>query len=137
MNFLKLGARIISKGSFLLLVAGGIAIALASLSDRRRLRSDAVKVTKGALITKEQVKNAAAKMAAEASDIVKQARQAGTNSCSGTSAAKSFQATSKEKGHHIAVATTAKILTLKEKAQAEFKSIINEAKERRAIRKRS
>jgi hypothetical protein len=125
MNFLKFGANMFSKNSLLLLLAGGIVLAL--LSDRRNLRSGAVKVTKGALIAKDEVKNAAAKVSARASDFVEEARQVrGVSPCRG--------AATREKGHRIAVATTAKILTLKEAAQAEFKSIVDEAKRRRAIR---
>jgi len=125
MNLLKFGANLFSKNSLLLLLAGGIALAL--LSDRRSLRSGAVKVTKGALIAKDEVKNAAAKVSARASDFVEEARQVrGVSHCRGAAA--------REKGHRMAVATTAKILTLKEAAEAEFKSIVDEAKRRRAIR---
>ncbi len=125
MNFLKVGVNMFSKSSLLLLLAGGIALVL--LSDRRNLRSGAVKVTKGALIAKDEVKNAAAKVSARASDFVEEARQVrGISRCRGTAA--------REKGYRMAVATTAKILTLKEAAQAEFKSIVDEAKRRRAIR---
>ncbi|SFM02737.1 hypothetical protein [Pelosinus propionicus] len=125
MNLLKFGAKMFSKNSFWLLLAGGAALAL--LSDRRHLRSSAVKVTKKALIAKDEVRNAAAKVSAKASDFIEEARQKrGTSSCRGGA--------TREKGHRIAVATTAKILTFKEAAQAEFKSIVDEAKRRRAIR---
>ena len=132
MNFLRLGLKIINKIYLLLLIAGGIVIALSLLTDRRRLRAGSVKVTKGALITKDKVNNVAAKMSAEASDIVREARQTRPVSSSPeNAAAKSLQAV-KTKGHHIAVATTERVLTIKEQAQAEFKSIVDEAKKRRA-----
>ncbi len=132
MNFLRLGLKIINKIYLLLLIAGGIVIALSLMTDRRRLRAGAVKVTKGALTTKDKVNNVAAKMSAEASDIVREARQTKPVSSSPeNAAAKSLQA-AKIKGHHIAVATTERVLTMKEQAQAEFKSIVDEAKKRRA-----
>jgi hypothetical protein len=131
MNFFSLGSKMFSKTSSLLLIVSGVAIALAFFSDRRRLRSGAVKVTKGALIAKDEVKNVAGKMSSKASGIVKEAYQNRRNSSSNR-AANSFQASLKDKGHRMAVATTASALTLKEKAQAEFKSIVAEAKERRA-----
>lgn len=132
MNFFKLGAKTINNMYLLLLIVGGMAIVLSLLTDRRRLRAGAVKVAKGALITKDKVNNVAAKMSAEASDIVREARQTRQVSSSPkNAAAKSLQA-AKTKGHHIAVATTERVLTMKEKAQAEFKSIVDEAKKRRA-----
>lgn len=132
MNFLKLSVKMINKIYLLLLIAGGMVIALSLLTDRRRLRASAVKVTKGALITKDKVNHVAAKMSGEASDIVREARQTRpVSSSSENEAAKSLQA-AKIKGHHIAVATTERVLTMKEQAQAEFKSIVDEAKKRRA-----
>lgn len=132
MNFFSLGSKMFSKTSSLLLIVSGVAIVLAFFSsDRRRLRSGAVKITKGALIAKDEVKNVAGKMSSKASGIVKEVYQNRRNSSSNR-AANSLQASLKDKGHRMAVATTASALTLKEKAQAEFKSIVAEAKERRA-----
>ena len=136
MNFFKLGVKIINKIYPLLLIAGGMVIALSLLTDRRRLRNGSVKVTKGALITKDKVNNVAAKISAEASDIVREVRQARPDSSFPESvAAKSLQA-AKIKSHHIAAATTERVLTMKEQAQAEFKSIVDEAKKRRANKMR-
>ena len=129
MNFFKLGVRILSKSFPLLLAAGGVALVLALLPERRGgLRSGAVKVTKGALITKDKVKDAAAKVSAGASAIIKEARQARK-----VSACRSG-GDDRANGRRMAVTATKKILTLKEKAQAEFKSIVEEAKRRRAMR---
>lgn len=111
MNVFNLGAKMISKTSPLLLVLAGVAIALAFSSNRRDLRGVAVKATKGALVAKDKVRNAAEKMRQE-----------------------SCEKAAKAKGRRFAVAAAAKVLTLKEKAQIEFKSIVEEAKERRTIR---
>lgn len=135
MSIFSLGARIISRISPLLLVAGGVALVWALLPDRRcRFRPAAVKVTKGVLIAKDEVKNAAARMSAKASDLVEEARQSRTDCCSGAAVTESLKDSAKAKGRRMAVATTAKVLTMKEKARAEFNSIVAEAKENRAVR---
>lgn len=111
MNFLNFGAKMISKTSPLLLVASGVAIALAFFPDRRDLRSAAVTATKGALAAKDKMKNVAEELR--------------TGYC---------PKDTKAKGRRIAVTATKKVLTLKEKAQTEFQSIVEEAKEQRAAR---
>ncbi|HWR41913.1 hypothetical protein [Sporomusa sp.] len=135
MNILRMGARIISKSSPILLIASGTALALTLPPVRRGLRTFAVKATKGALIVSDEVKNLTAKMRDKASDIVVEARETGECPCP-AAAIKSLRSSAKVKGRRIAVATTAGVLSMQEKAKSvrdEFKDIVDEAKQLRGV----
>jgi hypothetical protein len=133
MNIFRIGARIISRSSPALLLAGGAVLALTLVPVRHGLRTVAVKATKGALIVGDGVKNLTAKLRAEATDIVAEARQTSQCSCSDDSL-KSLRSCAKVKGRRMAVATTVGVLNMKEKAKSirdGFTEIVEEAKELR------
>jgi len=132
MNILSMGARIISRSSPALLIAGGAALALSCLPIRRGLHTVAVKATKGALVVGDEVKNLTSKMRTGASGIVKEARRKSGCPCHACRI-KSIGATAKIKGHHMAVAATAGLLSMKDKAKAVhdgLAGIVDEAKQR-------
>lgn len=126
MNFFSILARMVSKNFLFLLLAAGVLVVLALLPERSGLRSS--KKAKRPLTAGEKVKNAALQITAGASDIIKEARRTRERSSGRSCGAE------EKKGHRIAVTAAKKVLTLKEKAQAEFKSIIEEAKSRRSMR---
>lgn len=131
MNILRMGARILSRSSPLLLVASGAALALTFPPIRRGLRTAAVKATKGVLIVSDQIKDVTTKMRAGASDMAAEERQARKPSCPATMI-RAFRASAKTKGRRMAVATTAGVLDMKEKAKDirdEIKGIVEEAKQ--------
>lgn len=134
MNILHIGSRMISRSSPMLLAATGAVMVLAFPPVRRGLRSAAVLATKGALIVSDGVKEAAAKMRENAESIVQEAREMEGSDCPCT-AVKSMGASVKNKSRKMAVSTTAGLLSVKDRAKSareELKSIVNEAKERRA-----
>ncbi|QDR82384.1 hypothetical protein [Sporomusa termitida] len=133
MNFLRMGARILTRSAPALLLAGGAALVLTLPPVRRGLRMAAVQATKGALIVGDEVKNLTAKLRDKASDIVVEARERGGCPCPGA-ALTSLRSSAKVKGRQIAVATTAGVLSVQEKAKSvrdDFKDIVDEAKQRR------
>jgi vacuolar-type H+-ATPase subunit H len=134
MNILHMGSRVISRSSPMLLAVTGTAMAFAFPPVRRGLRSAAVLATKGALIVSDGVKEAAARMRENAESIVQEAREMEDHDCPCT-AVKSMGASVKNKSRRMAVSTTAGLLSMKDRAKSareELKSIVNEAKERRA-----
>lgn len=132
MNILRFGARLISRSSPVLLLAGGAVLALTLTPVRQGLRAVAVQATKGALVVGEGVKNVTARLQAEAAGIVAEARESEPRACGRS--LHSLTTCAKAKGRRMAVATTAGVLAVKEQAEAlqgEFKGIVEEAKERR------
>ncbi|WP_371381351.1 hypothetical protein [Sporomusa aerivorans] len=130
MRILSMGAKILSRSSPVLLVGGGAAIVFALPAVRRGLRATLVAATRGALIITDKVHNLAEKIRDETSEIVEEARQADCCPCPAAKF-KSLGASAKVKGRRMAVATTAGVLNVQDKAKSirdEFQDIIHEAK---------
>ncbi|MDF2569347.1 MAG: hypothetical protein K0R55_951, partial [Sporomusa sp.] len=115
MSILRMGSWIISRSSPAVLIASGAALALAVPAVRRGFRAALVTATKGALVISDEVKNLTEKVRVGASDIVEEARQ---TSCCPCPAIKSLRSSAKVKGRRMAVATTAGVLSIQEKAKS-------------------
>ena len=132
MNILRIGARLLSRSSPALLLAGGAVLALTLTPVRQGLRLAAVQATKGALLVGEGVTSVTTKLKSEAAGIVAEARD--SSQCDCGRSLRSLGTCAKNKGRRMAVAATAGVLAMKEQAEAlqdECKGIVAEAKERR------
>lgn len=132
MNLIRVGSRLLSRTSPMLLLATGAAAALSLPPVRRRLRSAAVTATKGALVVADRVKDIRGKMREKVENVA--AREGVEEHCSTAKVKEnfnSFRNKLKARRRRIAVAATAGVLAVSDKAKSvreEFKEIIDEAK---------
>ena len=135
-NVLRMGSRIISGTSPVLLAATGAVIALTFPPVRRTIRSAAVLATKGVLIASDELRHATNRIRENAESIVQEARETGEIQCP-SEAIRSMRTSAKATGRKMAVAATAGLLAMKERAkssQENLRSIVDEAKNLRSSR---
>lgn len=135
-NVLRMGSRMINGTSPVLLAATGAMLALTLPPVRRTIRSAAVLATKGVLIAGDEIKEITGRLRENAESIVQEARETGEIQCP-SEAIHSMRTSAKAKGRKMAVAATASLLAMKERAKAsqqDLRSIVDEAKDLRSTR---
>lgn len=135
-NVLRMGSRMINGTSPVLLAATGAMLALTLPPVRRTIRSAAVLATKGVLIASDEIKEMTGRLRENAESIVQEARETGEIQCP-SEAIHSMRTSAKAKGRKMAVAATASLLAMKERAKASqqnLRSIVDEAKDLRSTR---